>query len=403
MRILFICPAFPPINNAIGEYVKYLSLELLNKGHEIGVLTATSIEISSVADKLKYFDQATFLATKIDNSKIQVLPWISNWANDFSSCLQTVHSFYKPDVISLQYEPYSYHAKGLPIFFIPSISKLKNIHFSVTFHEVYNRNYIWSNKLYYLLSVSQKLLARKISNFSRASFTSLDLFINVFIKSHKPQKLFIGSNIYTPKKLLEKQYDFFENGSTRKLVSFGVKDYNKILEALYILSSAKKIKLEYHIIGNLPPKLVENLHIKIKSLGIEELVIIHGFLANNFIENIFLSSHLFVDANYADNKFRGGTTLKSGSLAAAFQFGLPILGYSGDMTDKLLIHNKNIFFTKNSTSTEIANSINFLLNNPNLLFNLHKGSLNFFSQQISWDVIADKFTNALNNQNTAIN
>ncbi|MFH5851722.1 hypothetical protein, partial [Clostridium perfringens] len=92
------------------------------------------------------------------------------------------------------------------------------------------------------------------------------------------------------------------------------------------------IPFEYHIVGDLPTAVIKKVVQNIETLQINENVWIHGFMEADEISKLFSQSHLFIDNNYVDNHKRGGTTLKSGSVAAAFQYGLPVLGYKGDMT-----------------------------------------------------------------------
>lgn len=389
MRILFVSPAYPPIKNAIGEYVRWLALELSKNNHEIAILTTNSnhqrydVKFRNSDLDLEYI--------KYKEDSIDIFPYVKNWKIDFQHCLIKVRAYYKPDVISLQYEPYSYASKGLPFFLVKPFKNIFYQKITITFHEVYARDYLWGNKLYYILYLLQKKIAKKLCQLSFVSFTALDLYMEVF-QNDKIKKLYIGSNIQTEVIPCSQQSRFFESQKKFILVSFGIKNYNIILEALTLLKNKTLISFEYHIVGDLPAAIVKRVLQNIESIQIQENVWIHGFMEPEKIGELFSQSHLFIDNNYVDNNKRGGTTLKSGSVAAAFRYGLPILGYNGDMTDAILIHKKNIWFCNGSTPAEISQEIQILMNKPDLLFDLYLGSNELYNTYLSWSAIAKTFT-----------
>lgn len=389
MRILFVSPAYPPIKNAIGEYVRWLALELSKNNHEVAILTINS---NHRCDDVKFRNRDLDLEhIKYEDNRIDIFPCVKNWKIDFQNYLIKVRAYYKPDVISLQYEPYSYASKGLPFFLVKSFKNIFYQEITITFHEVYARDYLWGNKFYYILYFLQTKIAKKLCQLSFVCFTALDLYMKVF-QNDKIKKLYVGSNIQAEVIQGSQQSSFFESEKIFKLVSFGIKNYDIILQSLKLVKNKTHIPFEYHIVGDLPTAVIKKVVQNIETLQINENVWIHGFMEADEISKLFSQSHLFIDNNYVDNHKRGGTTLKSGSVAAAFQYGLPVLGYKGDMTDGILNHKKNIWFCNSSTPAEISQEIQFLMHKPDLLFNLHLGSNELYNTYLSWPAIAKTFT-----------
>lgn len=388
MKILFVSPAYPPKKNAIGEYVKWLALELLKNNHDVGILTAYNG--SEFANSTSANNKLDFKELNYKEDRIDIFPCIKNWKFDFKDSLVKLTTYYEPDVISLQYEPYSYEPNGLPFFLVKAFNRIQNYKISITFHEVYARDYLWGNKHYYIVYILQKSIAKKLCKFSAVSFTALDLYMKVF-KNDKIKKLYVGSNVQAEVLAESRRSFFLERNNKFILISFGIKNYDIILEALKLLKSKKVTAFEYHIVGDLSTAVTKKIFQNIEMLQIKDNVWVRGYMESKELGELFSRSHLFIDNNYIDTKKRGGTTLKSGSLAAAFQYGLPILGYDGDMTDPILRHKKNIWFCNASTPTEISEEILFLMTKSDSLFSLHHGSKELYKTYLSWPAIAKTF------------
>lgn len=391
MRILFIVAAFPPQKNAVGEYMQCLGSKLLQHNHEIFILTSefTSIQNDANIEVIKDINLKSLYLKK----KIYIIPVIKNWSKELKTSINKLASFYLPDVISLQYEPYSFHRKGLPWFLTSAFVNLKNIPFSVTFHETFSRNYLWEKRFYYLYSIVQKNIITDLHKKSILSFTSIEFYKSQF--RDRIEILNIGSNILNNNYFETSTYDLPKN-TVFNLLGFGVRDYKIILEALHLLKKKNKLNFIFHIVGDLSEKMINELKYYIQQFDIDTNVIIYGFLNDESFANLLSKMHLYIDAHYSDTRNRGGTTLKSGSLSAIYKAGIPILGFKGDMTDSCLVHSENIWFSDKSEPYLISGSIEFLYLNQKYLYQLHKASIIFFKEQLDWDIIAIKYINKLN-------
>jgi len=93
---------------------------------------------------------------------------------------------------------------------------------------------------------------------------------------------------------------------------------------------------------------------------------------------------------------RGGISTKSGSLAAAYAAGLPIIGTKGDMTDDFFKNLENIFLIEKLEVDEIVNAIKKIIDKE--LYNrLKYFSKKTYEEKLSWEVISEKYKNLILN------
>lgn len=87
----------------------------------------------------------------------------------------------------------------------------------------------------------------------------------------------------------------------------------------------------------------------------------------------------------------GGTSLKSGSLAAAFAAGLPVVGVRGDMNREPLRHGENILLAENGDSKTLHVAILRLKNDSVLREKLRVNGQALYQEHLRWEVIAGQF------------
>jgi hypothetical protein len=124
LRILFLCGAIESGRDGVGDYVMCLAMQLQKMNH--------SVSIIALKDE--------FVSEPIENkngiSSLR-LPSAMSANERFSLAEQWITTF-EPQVISLQYVPYSYHHKGIPLGLVkrlkPLIGKAK---FHLMLHELW--------------------------------------------------------------------------------------------------------------------------------------------------------------------------------------------------------------------------------------------------------------------------
>ncbi|MEI6524132.1 MAG: glycosyltransferase [Bacteroidota bacterium] len=388
MRLLFICTEFPPNHNAIGEYVNHLSYQLLEMGNEIHILTGYNCFDNHSAEHIIYHNSLDELSPIIN--KINVYAIVKSWDNTLKSYFTQIMQLLKPNLICLQYEPYSFHSKGIPFYLLKVFNKSVAAPLIVTFHEVYARNYLSGNPLNYLIAIFQVTIAQKLAKRSIVSFTALDLYMNAIKSNKKICKLFIGSNIPISQTVDKIEYSDL-NIKKNTIICFGNKDYIPILLAVEHLTKKMSISVSLAIVGNISEKNRNYINNEINRLELNDCVDVFGYCNDLEVENIFKECNFFIDTNYLDSKKRGGTTLKSGSLATAYKYNKLVLGFQGDMTDELLVHAKNIWFCENSSPMSIATAVEYLLKNDHVSKQIKQNAIQFYEQHLNWEVISKKY------------
>jgi hypothetical protein len=129
MKIIFLCGSLEPGRDGVGDYTRRLAGELMRQGH---VSALISLYDSYTNKEISDFQQ-------IENTHVPVLRIPQVLGNE--KRLVLVNSFvekYQPDILSLQYVPYSYSLKGTPLSLGKLLSKIKTkSRWAVMIHEPY--------------------------------------------------------------------------------------------------------------------------------------------------------------------------------------------------------------------------------------------------------------------------
>jgi hypothetical protein len=129
MKIVFLCGSLEPGKNGVGDYVNRLARQLNKRG----------ITVSSIALNDKFIDNWVFENEDQDQRIYKKLRIGQNLSlNEQITIAQRWITNINPDWLSLQYVPYSFHKKGLPLFLH---KKLKNLgqgrRWHIMFHELW--------------------------------------------------------------------------------------------------------------------------------------------------------------------------------------------------------------------------------------------------------------------------
>ncbi|MFN6946688.1 MAG: hypothetical protein ACK4ND_17195 [Cytophagaceae bacterium] len=128
MRIVFICGSLEYGKDGVGDYTRRLAGELIRKGNQV--------QIVSLFDP--FVKEVSISTQTIDNADVHALRISSQTKNTERISFLKKHLFDSPDVISLQYVPYSFHSKGIPLGLAGLLEKLgKCTKWHVMVHETY--------------------------------------------------------------------------------------------------------------------------------------------------------------------------------------------------------------------------------------------------------------------------
>lgn len=129
MRILFICGSLEPGRDGVGDYTRRLAGELTRQGQKVTLLAINDDFLTE-----------TLIGAQEDNgTSLEVIRIATSLASHkrFEQAKEWIEDF-KPEWISLQYVPFSFHRKGLPLSLSSKLSKIgKGVRWHIMFHELW--------------------------------------------------------------------------------------------------------------------------------------------------------------------------------------------------------------------------------------------------------------------------
>jgi len=129
MKLVFICGSFEQGHDGVGDYVRRLSAVLLKAGHTVRVIAFNDAYVPAAVRE----DQEAE-GSRVAALRIPALMRSAGKRELASAFVQETN----PDIVSLQYVPYSFHKKGMPISFWKDLKGLTdNRRFHILFHELW--------------------------------------------------------------------------------------------------------------------------------------------------------------------------------------------------------------------------------------------------------------------------
>ncbi|MBT0812296.1 hypothetical protein KIH41_13505 [Litoribacter ruber] len=178
MTVVFICGSLEPGKDGVGDYTRRLAGELIRQGHKAKVIALNDRHIDEGFQGIQYIENTEVPIVRLPSS----LPENKRHQKT-SGLVKTI----KPDWISLQFVPYSYHSKGLPVSLINHLDKiLGEIKFHIMFHELWTGMEETSSHKQTLLGLAQKFLIRFLIKKSQP------LVVNTQSSVYKTQLTAIG-------------------------------------------------------------------------------------------------------------------------------------------------------------------------------------------------------------------
>lgn len=137
MKILFLCGSLEPGQDGVGDYTRRLAGECIRQGHQAQIIALNERHLAE--------DPKTAWQTKGEQDDYGTFVEVWRWPNCIGwakrgDALREILSEEKPDVVSIQFVPYSYNIKGLPFGFVWVIRRLAKevqVQWQVMFHELW--------------------------------------------------------------------------------------------------------------------------------------------------------------------------------------------------------------------------------------------------------------------------
>lgn len=362
--------------DGVGDYTSILAQGFIQKGYSIDVLCSNKPEINSIQE-----------------GSLRVYPLISKWNQTSTGrIIKKIIKLKKPDFIVWQFVPHGYQKYGLA-FRVPVWVKLCNNYAPtyVFFHEV-RIKINWTNPKSILLGLPMKWIAQRIKKNATSIATSNPGYKKLL---GKEVSVFpIPSNIsVSPLSEGEKAKTKLRLGINEQFVigtfGQGVRGQNILLEAIRELSMDRK-DFHLHLIGGIRKEIKEEIQEKTTSWGLKDKISFSGYLPEQAINQHLgiLDIYLMLEPSHSKSTWTG-TSTRSGTLAAAFAAGLPVIGVKGELTSNEL--EGNMEFISRLEVDAVKKAILQLMETHETRKLLSKNAFAFFKDNLSINKNLEKY------------
>lgn len=365
MKILFITNILPPVVDGVGDYTLNLAKEFAKHGHNVSIVCRFDERVKTVYDD------------------IEVFPIVEEWNQMAVHPVIQLIKEKQIDVVSLQYVSYGYNHRGLP-FAIAHLARQINrtgVPLYTFFHEVCIGSGKWYQIYRNIGACLMALIAKQIGDNSTCVGTSIEhyrkrlkaLHINNVSLIHIPSNVPV---VYTDESYKDHIREAIADKNDTIITLFGNRDFSAAVDAVrFLRDNGAKIKVIALGKAN-------------SSIPKEDFIYFTGTLE---ISRLALYLQI-TDILILPEDSSSGCSLKSGSLAAALQFGIPTITARGFMTDDNL---SDLFlFAKENTIEEYTTLIKELMNNDGLSDKLKKDSADF-AKCLTWQAVYENYMEVL--------
>lgn len=156
MRVLFICGSLEPGRDGVGDYTRRLC----------GMLKLQGCEVSAMAYYDKHINEEIRGVQHSEGEELEIMRLPSHWsAKKRMDVAKEWVKLRDPDWLSLQFVPYSYQAKGLPLGLNTAFSELgRSRKWHVMFHELWIGMEKQSSLRHWMIGKLQRKLLKDLLN-----------------------------------------------------------------------------------------------------------------------------------------------------------------------------------------------------------------------------------------------
>lgn len=376
MKLVFIADNFPPLVDGVGDYTYHAGRQLARAGHTVYVICSRKEEIRQLA---------------LEEPLLKVLPLISSWDRSAIGTISKLLDEIRPDWVIPQYVPYSYNYYGVPFWFCALLARLKvkGYRVAVTCHEIFI-DMEWKSAKYWPVAVSQRIIAFTIGALADRIIVSIARTKRQMGLLHgKITRIPVGSNIVpvsiSPLRLFELKRQYAPDGEFL-FVSFGIRDQEAAVRVIADLVK-EGLPVKLLLLGKLSGAAVQKLNLQIGDLGLEKRVSVTGYLHSELLFETLSCGDAFI---LLEEK-RGGLTTKSGSLAAAYAAGLPVIGTAGHMTDDFFQNGINALLAREGDYKATLENARKIVQDEALRKKLKAGTAETWGNRLSWEKIAESY------------
>ncbi|TCD02678.1 glycosyltransferase [Pedobacter psychroterrae] len=330
MKVVFLCGAMEAGRDGVGDYVRRLSAELIRQGHHPAVVALND----------RYIQDVFFEIQKTEGTIIPVLRIPENWSNKrrYGIANKFITDF-GPEILSLQFVPYSFHVKGIPyhmLFGLKHILTEKRFKFHVMFHEMWLDTPV--GVLQRITAIAQKMLVARLVKMLKPAIVNVSIpFNQIRLKKMGITSAILNlfGNIYKEGRMdvpLKTEWRKHIDGIS--LLYFGAPPKGRFLKELTdkLEAFCEVSRFSFTIFlacgrSGAKDRFVEELHVKLDVFGCE--IVDCGFLEIDMI------SSLMTQCTAGISRSSANLLGKSGGTVAMLEHGLPVWMPKWDGSDKL--------------------------------------------------------------------
>lgn len=312
MRILFVCGSLEPGHDGVGDYTRELAAALSR-------LHSVETRIISIKDRSETGVSEEVQISRNQNVEVKRLGTKLSFRKRRKAYKSYVHSF-KPNWISLQYVPYAFSAKGLPIDLVRFL-KIKDT--DIKWHFMIHEAFVWQNlnsKLKILKLLQIRILKNLFKRLSPQRVHTSNAFYQKLLDDISIGSARLGlfgniemlENHLIIKKAAIRQGVFFGSGPIRN-------NFPAFADGIKSLFSNSKEPLNIVFCGRPDFRTIDfanylRLELSAFDVNIEE----KGALENEELSFLLLHSHFGI------SREPPGLMGKSGTVAVMLEHGLPL-------------------------------------------------------------------------------
>lgn len=310
IKILFICGSLEPGKDGVGDYTRRLAAELIRQGIAARLLAVADKHLNTRTHEEIQEDHATEV-------HVLRLSRQASWSSRMESAKRYIMGF-SPTWLSLQYVPYAFNDKGLPVRFTQGISRLStNQQWHIMFHELWvGMDMESSIKLRLIGWMQRQLIKRMIARLHPAHVhTNTQIYKKQLERLNaNPSLLPLFGNIPVAGGEEKPSYDGIS------IIVFGSLQPGSDIEAFTAWVNNIKQSTQKKFIVHFVGKNGSELRAWIALLTQKEIdFIVHGEQSSTYI------SRLFQAGQFGLNTTPWYQSEKSGSIAAMHEHGLPVV------------------------------------------------------------------------------
>ena len=328
MRILFICGSIDPGKNGVGDYTRKLAYGFSDRGVATGILAINEKECEGVVSlTIPTNNQQPISALRLSSKR--------SWKIRRTDAKSFVKDF-QPDIVSLQFVPFSFQNKGLPLFLPRWLKGLGEhpLHWHVMFHELWVADSKAHSIREYAMRELQKLIIENLlkkldchlvhtSNpYYRGMLRRIGFeaqVVPIFSNLPKGNKRVVGSIINRSAKVVAVFFGHLQPNN---------KTSEKISQLAGMIKKQLNKKMEIVHIGN---NRNPNTQALLQEITDETGIVTHsvGFLDADSAADFIAGADIGLSSYYPN------LIQKSGSISSLLYNGLPVILLSGNPTQPI--------------------------------------------------------------------